>query len=346
MSEADLEKRYQRLLAWYPWSHRRVYEDEMLAVLVTGARPGQRWPSLGEAANLVASGLRARAGAAVPAVAGPAWRAAATVFGLLAAILLLSQRVVRLFDVIPNEPELYLRAIGWGGVVLAVLFGLRRFAAALAWVTVLGEMVLVAQRYDPNPVSAVALSRPLALGLLAAAALSVSGPPVTTVLRPVRALVLAGGIAVPQIIMLVSRNQAQNWQTWQDFPDGGTVYVFYGLSNSSALVMNVWIAAFAVSVLAATLAVLTLPAALRWRVATLAVPALAFAATVKLTLSGWAYSNNHMGHPIYLEPIQWALLIIVPLAALGLAAALVQWHEQASRLADLGRAADRQQATG
>jgi hypothetical protein len=35
---AGLEWRYRRLLAWYPRSFRREQEDEMLAVLMAGAR--------------------------------------------------------------------------------------------------------------------------------------------------------------------------------------------------------------------------------------------------------------------------------------------------------------------
>ncbi|HTF12575.1 MAG TPA: hypothetical protein VK659_30830 [Asanoa sp.] len=336
MSEADLEKRYRRLLAWYPWSHRRVYEDEMLAVLVVGARPGQRWPTLGEAANLVASGLRARAGTAATTVASPAWRAAAAGFGLFAAVLLLSQRVARLFDFAPAAPESYLRAIGWGAVVLAVLVGLRRSGAALAWVTAFGETVLVARQYDTDPVSAVHLMWPLALGLCAAAALSVPAGRVITVRRVV---VFAGGVALAQTVMLVNRHAQWNWR------EGGTVFVFYDLEARSEPVLYLAMSAVAVGILAAALAWLTLPALIRWRIAALAAPVVALAVMVKLTLSGWAYSNGHMGHPIYLVPIQWTLLVVVPLAAVGLSVGLVQWHEQATRLAELGRAADREQAT-
>ena len=40
----DLELRYRRLLALLPWEHRRRYEDEMLGVLLDGAKEGQRRP--------------------------------------------------------------------------------------------------------------------------------------------------------------------------------------------------------------------------------------------------------------------------------------------------------------
>ena len=47
-----LEGRYRRLLAVYPAGHRRQHQDEMLGVLMTGARAGQRWPRLTDAADL------------------------------------------------------------------------------------------------------------------------------------------------------------------------------------------------------------------------------------------------------------------------------------------------------
>jgi len=341
VSDADLESRYQRLLVWYPWSHRRVYEEEMLAVLVAGARPGQRRPTIGEAANLVVSGLRVRAGAAVTGLAGPAWADAAAVFGLLAAVVLLSQRVVRLFELAgPGSSTIaYLRVAGWCAVVLAVLVGLRRSAAALAWTTVLGEAVLLARQYGTDPVSAVHLFWPLALGVLAAAALTVPAPRrrAAAVLQAHWLLAFVFGVGLVQAIMVI--NVLQQRTTWSE---GGTFYTFYGLENQSEAVLTLWLAAVAVGALAAGLAVLTLPAPVRWRIAVLVAPVGALAATVKLTLPGWADSNFHMGHPIYLVAVQWALLVVVPLAALGLGAVLVQWREQFARVAALGRAADRE----
>lgn len=39
MGPAGLEQRYRRLLAWYPGPFRSEREEEMLAVLMAGARP-------------------------------------------------------------------------------------------------------------------------------------------------------------------------------------------------------------------------------------------------------------------------------------------------------------------
>lgn len=55
-----LERGYRRLLAAYPQSFRRDQEDEMLAVLMATAQPGQRRPGLAEVADVIISGLRMR----------------------------------------------------------------------------------------------------------------------------------------------------------------------------------------------------------------------------------------------------------------------------------------------
>ena len=55
-----LERRYRRLLAWYPQRFRREQEDEMLAVLMAGAAKGQRRPGLRESADVLRSALGMR----------------------------------------------------------------------------------------------------------------------------------------------------------------------------------------------------------------------------------------------------------------------------------------------
>jgi len=52
--QEHLERAYRRLLAWYPRKFRRENEQEILAVLIAGAPPGQRRPGLAEAADLLA----------------------------------------------------------------------------------------------------------------------------------------------------------------------------------------------------------------------------------------------------------------------------------------------------
>ena len=57
---ADLERGYRRWLRWYPKAFRREHEAEILAVLLAGARAGQRQPAPMECLDLLRSALRMR----------------------------------------------------------------------------------------------------------------------------------------------------------------------------------------------------------------------------------------------------------------------------------------------
>ena len=68
--ESTLERRYGRLLLTYPARYRQARGAEMLDTLLRSSRPGQRWPSPADAVDLIAGGLRNRAGlSAVPGLA-------------------------------------------------------------------------------------------------------------------------------------------------------------------------------------------------------------------------------------------------------------------------------------
>ncbi len=64
--QANLERAYWRLLAWYPREFRRENGQEILAVLIAGAPQGQRRPGLAESADLIRSGLSMRLRPSVP----------------------------------------------------------------------------------------------------------------------------------------------------------------------------------------------------------------------------------------------------------------------------------------
>jgi hypothetical protein len=54
---AELERGYRRWLRWYPKTFRREHEAEILAVLMAGAREGQRRPEPVECLDLMSSAL-------------------------------------------------------------------------------------------------------------------------------------------------------------------------------------------------------------------------------------------------------------------------------------------------
>jgi hypothetical protein len=55
-----LERRYRRLLAFYPKAFRRDREQEIVAVLMAGAAAGQRRPRLSESFDLLRSAILMR----------------------------------------------------------------------------------------------------------------------------------------------------------------------------------------------------------------------------------------------------------------------------------------------
>jgi hypothetical protein len=53
----DLERRYRRLLKFFPARYRREHEQEILSVLMAGAKEGQRRPGLADSAVLLTSAI-------------------------------------------------------------------------------------------------------------------------------------------------------------------------------------------------------------------------------------------------------------------------------------------------
>ena len=83
--QANLERAYRRLLAWYPRAFRRENGQEILAVLMACAPAGQRRPGLAQAADLIRGGLWMRLRPSVPGSARTV-RAAVRVMGAGAAV--------------------------------------------------------------------------------------------------------------------------------------------------------------------------------------------------------------------------------------------------------------------
>jgi hypothetical protein len=67
MTESErLERGYRRIVALYPRSFRRESEEEIVAVLMATARPGQRRVALAESADLIKGALRMHRGPRLP----------------------------------------------------------------------------------------------------------------------------------------------------------------------------------------------------------------------------------------------------------------------------------------
>jgi len=83
-----LERRYRRLLAWYPAAHRTNYGEEMVGVLLAAAPDGARRPGLAGAADLIRGGLRARLRSGLRWLSGTDWPDALAVCSIAIPVIL------------------------------------------------------------------------------------------------------------------------------------------------------------------------------------------------------------------------------------------------------------------
>jgi hypothetical protein len=136
------ERGYRRLLACYPARFRSEHGEELLAVLLAGARDGQRRPGLAESASLLRSGLGMRLRPDASPTARQGWANALAAFSLAGPVFLLATTVLVMlagshslvgghFAVVLGRPRFWI-TFGLQAVVAAlVLAGLRRAAVAM-----------------------------------------------------------------------------------------------------------------------------------------------------------------------------------------------------------------------
>ncbi|MFC4060398.1 hypothetical protein ACFOWE_19005 [Planomonospora corallina] len=86
---SGLEDRYRRLLAWYPADHRARHGEEMIGVLLAGARPGQRRPGPRDVLDVVRGGLLIRTRRLLGPGSAPLWRDALNVAAVTAPLYFL-----------------------------------------------------------------------------------------------------------------------------------------------------------------------------------------------------------------------------------------------------------------
>lgn len=161
---STLEDRYRGLLAWYPDDHRQSHEQEMLGVLLTGARPGQTRPSFADTFDLLWGAARIRLRRAVGGPIAPGWAAATAIAGFLATLLLVAdglrfainapQAVSRFIEArgqvpfsLPHMLVLYFGTapywLAWLAIAILAWRGARR-PATVAACTVTGAQLLLA----------------------------------------------------------------------------------------------------------------------------------------------------------------------------------------------------------
>jgi hypothetical protein len=133
---AGLERGYRRLLACYPARFRGEHGEELVGVLLAGARDGQRRPGLAESASLLRSALGMRLRPDASPAAGQGWADALAAFSLAGPLFLLATTV--------------LAALAWpyayGHSFLTAPLGLPDFWITLGVQAVLAALVLAGLR--------------------------------------------------------------------------------------------------------------------------------------------------------------------------------------------------------
>jgi len=134
-----LERRYRRLLVWFPAEHRREYGEEMIGVLLASTPQGRRRPWLADAFDLMTGGLRARLSRQGAGLGDARWPDALAVCSAALPVTLLTALAVNyLWNLLPaldfyGVSDFYLPALA---LALPPLIALRyrRAAAAAALV--------------------------------------------------------------------------------------------------------------------------------------------------------------------------------------------------------------------
>jgi hypothetical protein len=335
IADAGLERRYRRLLAWYPAEHRRVYEDEMLGVLLAGARPQQRYPGLRESANLAFAAASLRLGSVGAGLTDSRWTDATAVVGMLASVLLLAKQVRPVADAlgwllrvddrmaVTQPAATWLRIAVWTAVTVAVLCGWRLVAAMGAWVAVLGEVIVLAIRNTGYPTNLMPASWQLPLAAIAATALSIpGGARGSTVLGWRRVAVLGVGGAIAAIAPMAIPFFAE---VTPPAAQGSDAFSFVASIEQRrvALVALLTYAAVAVLTLAA---IAQIAPPIRRRVLTLLTPTVTLLTVIQVR-AGYPFSGAINPLPIT-GPVYSALLVTAPLLVFLTSLVIVRRRER------------------
>ncbi|MFF5212043.1 hypothetical protein [Streptosporangium sp. NPDC000396] len=147
-----LEARYRRLLACYPRDHRAMHEEEMIGVMLAGARPGQRYPDPRDAFDLVRGGLIIHLQRFLGPASAAHWRDALNVAAIVAPLCLLIPQIGNSVTLLwPIDPDFsaynllgFVDLLPEALIVGLALRGLRWTAAALAWILGLASPIATA----------------------------------------------------------------------------------------------------------------------------------------------------------------------------------------------------------
>ena len=101
--QAALERRYRRMLIWFPAEHRRIYGEEMIGVLLASTPGDQDRPNTAAAIDLIGGGLRARFRRLRTGDDNVAWRDALALFSVVAPFVLFVQQAAGVFGALDSR---------------------------------------------------------------------------------------------------------------------------------------------------------------------------------------------------------------------------------------------------
>jgi hypothetical protein len=338
-----LERRYRRLMASYPASYRAANAEEMIGVALSGAAPGQRWPSLGEAASLAAAGVRMRGSLLLAAAQGPAWGGAAAVV-IIGSVLLAAINAERITGSlawsaagVPGQvrPADIVLAAGWSLVAAAAVLGWRRAAAAGASLAAMGEAVRLGARYAGDPASLVMSWWQLMLAVTVALAAIVMLTGAADSHRPLSRRAIGVMLAAAALAVAAPAISAA-FTTVTPLGSGGAAVMSSPLDGMAGDLRYGLFALIAITVVT-VVAGIARPA--RRRVLIMALPVGSAAALTAWGFGGFLAASGRFTPPVMLTAPQWAALAAVPLLSFAAAAAWLSRHERMLRAIAEGREA-------
>ena len=168
---AGLERRYRRMLLWFPAQHRQFYAEEMIGVLLASASDDRRRPALTDSIDIALAGLRTRLRSLFRAErVDPEWSDAFAGFSVAAPFLMLAYVSYQLHVLLRiDERFVSFGPLGRRAIPqfeAAKVGGLLMVAATVAVIVALAVCPVLLRRRQRPAVTLIAL----VTGLLGAAA--------------------------------------------------------------------------------------------------------------------------------------------------------------------------------
>jgi hypothetical protein len=336
-----LERRYRRLLAWYPHAYRAANADDMLGVALARSAPGRRWPEPGEAVNLIVSGIGERLGgmlrqpdhrdtAAVLAIAGPLLLAAGAT-RTMASPFLFTPAIPALVTPQRMLVTAVAFAAWWTLVALAGMLRWRRVAATGACLALAGQVALLVLAVSANDGALMVAYWQAAMALVTVTAALGS---LRSQGRPLSWRAVTAFAAAPAIL---AGRSAVETAFIRYTPRPGT----FGTISDPLSGSERWLGAglFAVALILTLTVIATLRPAVRRRAAVLLLPAL-----LTTTLACWGFRGFvPAGPPVglfALSPFHGQDLVLVPVIGVVAGFIVLQFYERLLRRREPGKPAD------